>query len=428
MKKPKQNKKTIIKKIKETKIIKKILKTTSKINLSKNKFNTLELILVFIMALVFGILIGEMMFSDGKTSVSLTETSSAEIAEIENVYNTLTEEYVNKIDKESLKEAAISGMFSILGDQHSNYYNEEESADYKEQLNGYFYGMGATVYQEQGGLVTINDIYENSPAEKAGLKSGDQYLKINYVDATKLTPAEISELIKDTKGKEFALTVKRENKEVELKVTTGKVEIPSVESKIIEKNNEKIGYIALSVFASNTDEQFKTKLKELENQKISKLIIDLRYNSGGYTETVVNVASELLPYKKPIIQIVTDKNEEIKYSTGKNQQQYEIVVLINAGSASASEVLAAALNEQLGSELIGETTFGKGSVQKSKNLPSGGVIKYTTETWKTSKGNDIDKKGVEPTIKVEQSDKYYETFEEKDDVQLKKAIEVILKK
>lgn len=422
-----KQKKSIMKKIKQSKFYKKLHKVTSKIDLSKNKFNALELILMFIMALVFGVLIGEMVFSNGKTVSSITYKTSKELAEVENVYNTLVEQYINKIDKETLKEAAIDGMFSALGDQHSAYYNEEDSEDYKEELNGYFYGMGAAVYQEEGSLVTVNEIYPNSPAEKAGLKKGDQYLKINGEDTTKLTATEISKKIKDTKGKEFTLTIKRNEEQVNLKVTTGKVEIPSVTTKIFEKDKTKIGYLNLSVFASNTDEQFKKKLEELEKQNINKLIIDLRYNQGGYTETVVNIASELLPHKTPIIQIVKEKETEIKYSHKKNEKQYEIVVLINVGSASASEVLAAALNEQLGSELIGETTFGKGTVQQSKTLPSGGIIKYTTETWKTSKGKDIDQKGIKPTIKVEQSDKYYETYSEKDDTQLQKAIEIIKK-
>ena len=116
---------------------------------------------------------------------------------------------------------------------------------------------------------------------------------------------------------------------------------------------------------------------------------------------------------------------EIKYPKEKNNKKYKIVVLVNEGSASASEVLAASLNEQLGSQLVGTTTYGKGTVQKTKTLPSGGVIKYTIETWKTSKGKDIDGKGINPTIEVKQSDKYYKTNDKKDDTQYQKALEII---
>ncbi len=416
--------KNIKKKIKNKKVIKKIKEYTSKINLKKHKFNTIELILVFIMALIFGILIGEMVFSKGASSLSLKSTNKG-MAEIENVYNTLSEEYINQVNEDKLKDAAIEGMFSLLGDKHSVYYNEQESEDLKDELNGYFYGMGAGVYQEKGKLVTVSQIYKNSPAEKAGLKKGDQYLKINGEDVTKLSAEEISKKIKGKEGKTFVLTIKRNNKEKEIKIKTGKVEIPSVTKEIITEKNQKIGYVALSVFASNTDEQFEKELKELEKQNINKLIIDLRYNQGGHLDTVVNIASQFLDKKNPIIQIVKKDKTEIKYPKEKNNKKYKIVVLVNEGSASASEVLAASLNEQLGSQLVGTTTYGKGTVQKTKTLPSGGVIKYTIETWKTSKGKDIDGKGINPTIEVKQSDKYYKTNDKKDDTQYQKALEII---
>lgn len=416
--------KNIKKKIKNKKVIKKIKEYTSKINLKKHKFNTIELILVFIMALIFGILIGEMVFSKGASSLSLKTTNKG-MAEIENVYNTLSEEYINQVNEDKLKDAAIEGMFSLLGDKHSVYYNEQESEDLKDELNGYFYGMGAGVYQEKGKLVTVSQIYKNSPAEKAGLKKGDQYLKINGEDVTKLSAEEISKKIKGKEGKTFVLTIKRNNKEKEIKIKTGKVEIPSVTKEIITEKNQKIGYVALSVFASNTDEQFEKELKELEKQNINKLIIDLRYNQGGHLDTVVNIASQFLDKKNPIIQIVRKDKTEIKYPKEKNNKKYKIVVLVNEGSASASEVLAASLNEQLGSQLVGTTTYGKGTVQKTKTLPSGGVIKYTIETWKTSKGKDIDGKGINPTIEVKQSDKYYKTNDKKDDTQYQKALEII---
>lgn len=416
--------KNIKKKIKNKKVIKKIKEYTSKINLKKHKFNTIELILVFIMALIFGILIGEMVFSKGASSLSLKTTNKG-MSEIENVYNTLSEEYINQVNEDKLKDAAIEGMFSLLGDKHSVYYNEQESEDLKDELNGYFYGMGAGVYQEKGKLVTVSQIYKNSPAEKAGLKKGDQYLKINGEDVTKLSAEEISKKIKGKEGKTFVLTIKRNNKEKEIKIKTGKVEIPSVTKEIITEKNQKIGYVALSVFASNTDEQFEKELKELEKQNINKLIIDLRYNQGGHLDTVVNIASQFLDKKNPIIQIVKKDKTEIKYPKEKNNKKYKIVVLVNEGSASASEVLAASLNEQLGSQLVGTTTYGKGTVQKTKTLPSGGVIKYTIETWKTSKGKDIDGKGINPTIEVKQSDKYYKTNDKKDDTQYQKALEII---
>ncbi len=393
-----------------------------KLNLSKIKFNTLDLILVFIMALVFGVLTGEAIFSGKTPTLSLTSTSSSELNEIKSVYNTILNEYIEKVDSKKLKDAAIKGMISTLGDKHSIYFNEEESQSFQDELNGYFYGLGVAVSQKKGELVTISEVYEDSPAEKVGLKKGDQYLKINGSDVSKATADDISEKIKGTNGKEFTIVIKRDNTEKEVKVTTGKVAIPSVTKRIITNDKTKIGYLKISIFANNTDEQLKSKLNELDNYGIENLIIDLRYNQGGELDTAINIASEFLPKKTPIIQIINKKDTNIKYSKGNNNPKYNIIVLINEGTASASEVLAAALNEQLNSTLVGETTYGKGTVQKTKQLSDGTIIKYTTETWKTSKGNSIEKIGIKPTIELEQKDEYYVTGSEKDDSQLQMAI------
>ena len=171
--------KKILSKIQNSQLIKKIKQALSKAELGKNKFNTLELILIFIMALVFGILIGEMVFSNGSSSTSLTRKNNSNIEEITNVYNTLIEEYINEVNEEDLKEAAIEGMLNLLGDNYSLYYDEAESEEFKEELTGTFYGIGAEVYQEEGGLITVYNVFENSPAAKAGLEKGDEYLKIN---------------------------------------------------------------------------------------------------------------------------------------------------------------------------------------------------------------------------------------------------------
>ena len=395
------------------------------IDLSKTKFNTIEMILVFIMALVFGVLIGEVMFKENSHPVSLTSSTSAELHEIKDVYDTILSEYIDEVDKEQLKESAINGMMSSLKDKHSVYFNEFEAEQFQDELNGYFIGIGVAVYQEGKNLATIREVYKNSPAEKAGLKVKDQFLKVNGEDVTKATTEEISKKMKGKEGETFTLLIKRGEEQKEIKVTAGKVDIPSAKLETINKENKKIGYITLSIFANNTDEQLKDILKDVEKQQIKDLIIDLRYNQGGELETVLNIASEFLNKDAPIIRIKTKEKVDIRRSTGNKNSKYNIVVLVNKGSASASEVLAAALNEQLRAPIIGMTTYGKGTVQKTKQLSNGTIIKYTIETWQTSNGKNIDGVGVKPTIEIKQSSKYYDTLEKEDDVQLQKAIETI---
>ena len=377
------------------------------------------------MALVFGVLIGEVIFSSNKQPVTLIKSSSSELYEIQDVYNTILSEYIDSVDKEKLKEAAINGMMSSLKDKHSMYFDINASEQFQDELNGYFIGLGIAVSKEKEELVTIREVYKNSPAEKAGLKVKDQFIKINGEDVTKATTENISNKIRGKEGETFNLTIKRGEEEKEIKITTGKVEIPSVSSKVLDTNNKKIGYIALSIFATNTDEQIKEELKKLEKENLEDLIIDLRYNQGGELGTVINIASDFLDKKVPVIQIKTKKDTDIKYSKGNNNKKYNIAVLINKSSASGAEVLAAALNEQLNAPLIGQTTYGKGTVQKTKQLSNGTIIKYTIETWQTSKGKSIDGKGVKPTIELEQSDEYYKTLKDENDAQLQKAIEIL---
>lgn len=420
--------KKILSKIQNSQLIKKIKQALSKAELGKNKFNTLELILIFIMALVFGILIGEMVFSNGSSSTSLTRKNNSNIEEITNVYNTLIEEYINEVNEEDLKEAAIEGMLNLLGDNYSLYYDETESEEFKEELTGTFYGIGAEVYQEEGGLITVYNVFENSPAAKAGLEKGDEYLKINGEDVTNKNSSDVADMIKGKNGETITLTIRRGNEEKELKVTTAKVEIPSVSSEIINQNNTKIGYMAISIFAKNTDEQFSKHLETIEKEGINKLIIDLRSNNGGELETVINIASNFLNKDDVVVQTVLKDKTEKRYSTKNNTNKYDIVVLINGQSASGAEVLASALNENCNAELVGTTTYGKGTVQRTKTLSSGDMIKYTVETWKTSQGKEIEGVGIKPTIEVELSETYYKTLDQKDDNQLQTAIETILTK
>ncbi len=420
--------KKILSKIQNSQLIKKIKQALSKAELGKNKFNTLELILIFVMALVFGILIGEMVFSNGSSSTSLTRKNNSNIEEITNVYNTLIEEYINEVNEEDLKEAAIEGMLNLLGDNYSLYYDEAESEEFKEELTGTFYGIGAEVYQEEGGLITVYNVFENSPAAKAGLEKGDEYLKINGEDVTNKNSSDVADMIKGKNGETITLTIRRGDEEKELKVTTAKVEIPSVSSEIINQNNTKIGYMAISIFAKNTDEQFSKHLETIEKEGINKLIIDLRSNNGGELETVINIASNFLNKDDVVVQTVLKDKTEKRYSIKNNTNKYDIVVLINGQSASGAEVLASALNENCNAELVGTTTYGKGTVQRTKTLSSGDMIKYTVETWKTSQGKEIEGVGIKPTIEVELSETYYKTLDQKDDNQLQTAIETILTK
>lgn len=399
----------------------KIKKT--KINLTKTKFNTLELILVIVMALVSGLLVGEIFFSNKSNSQS-NVIYNQDIKDIEETYETILNEYYEDIDKTQLKQAAINGMLSILGDSYTNYFNEDTADTFNKELDGEFEGVGISIYQDTDGIATVSEVFDDSEAFKAGIKVNDKLIKFNNEDITKLTTSEIANKISGTKS-EFKLTIKREEKEETVNLKVGKVTIKSVSSKIIETEKNKIGYIKIDIFALNTDEQFKKALTEIKNKNVSKLIIDLRDNSGGHLDTTINIASEFLNKNQVICQI-KDKTKINKInSTKNNSDKYEVVVLVNEFSASASEVLSAALQEEYKATLVGVKTFGKGTVQTTYGLSNGTMIKYTSQTWLTSHGNSINKVGIKPDIEEKMNEKYYETGLEEDDNQFQKAIEVL---
>ena len=389
-----------------------------------NSYSLKTIILVFVLALILGILIGQMFFK--------TTNVSSKKNDMTTVYDTLKSQYIKKIDDKKLNEAAIKGMIDFIKkeykDDYTLYYDEKDTTSFTELLTGKFYGTGAEIYKKEDNPVTISRVFKNSPAEKAGLKPGDQYIKINGEDVTDKKADEISKMIKGKVKKTYDLVIRRDGKELKFTITTDIVDIPSVESKVIKKDNQKIGYIYIGIFASNTDEQFLEELNKLNKDKITKLIIDLRYDSGGDLDSVINIASNFMSKDQVVVKIVDKDNTTDKLSVKDSKNNYDLAILVNGQSASGSEVLASALRDNSGAVLIGEKTYGKGSVQRTKSLASGSMIKYTVQTWETSKNEQINKKGVKPDIEVKFDENYFKTFKEEDDNQLQKALEVLADK
>ena len=254
---------------------------------------------------------------------------------------------------------------------------------------------------------------------------------IKYMDNHKIenmSTSDFTNLVKNNKNKEVSLTIQRENELLDFKLEREIIELKSLFSKIIENEDKKVGYIYISLFAANTDEQFMKELKLLENKKIDSLIIDVRDNSGGHLKAVENIISQFLDKKHVIYQIQDKKNTKKVYSKGEHHKKYKITILVNEISASASEMLAASLQEEYKAVVVGKNTFGKGTVQKlidSNNLKLD--YKITTEKWLTPKGNWINKKGVKPDYEIDLSEDYFNDPNDQNDDQLKKALEILTK-
>ena len=393
-------------------------------------FNYAEVIVIMIITLILGGVIGSFITYLSRDTIKedkkICSSIPSEMNEFLDTYENIMNNYYEKVDSNKLLDAGINGMLEYLGDDYSVYMNQEETEDFDEQVEGKYVGIGVEIQATENGVV-VNRVFDKSPAKEAGIQKGDIFIKVNGEDVLKLTPVKISEMIKKDEDQLVDVVIKRGEEEKTFNLSLKQVDIESVETDIFEVNGKKVGYIKLSIFASNTYQKFERKLLELEVNKIDSLIIYVRDNSGGYLSSVTDIASLFLSKSKVVYQLDTKGIVEQIYANSNTKREYDIVVLANKASASASEILAGALQESYGAKVIGTNTFGKGTVQAAYKLKSGATVKYTIQKWLTPNGNWINEKGITPDIEVKLDDEYYKTFDKKDDNQLQKAIEELSK-
>lgn len=408
--------------VKTKNIFKRLL---NKLNPEENKFNFLEIILLIFMAFVVGVFASQAISL--KIPILNNTTVIEDTSELTRVYNLIINKYYGEVDKKELTSAAIKGMMNYLSDDYSMYFTEDEKNDFNERLNGVYTGLGVEITNDASNNAMIVTVFDNSSAKDANLKPGDIIAKINGEDVLGLGKEEVVKKIKGKSNYSFNMSVLRDDNLIDVKVVTKSITLSSVTSSVIEKDNEKIGYIYISIFALNTYDQFKKQLEELEKMKITSLIIDVRSNTGGHLTSVTSILDLFLNKTDVLYQIKSKDKIKKVYGTETSTRKYPIVVLTNELSASASEILASALKEAYGAKTVGIKTFGKGTMQNMLDLENGGMIKVTTEEWLTSKGNKINKEGVPVDYEVKLDEKYASNPSKETDNQLQKAIEVLTK-
>ena len=385
-----------IKKKKNDNIFKKIKKWyINKIRKNKLKLSLSETIFVMVITFMIGLIIGGIVMF-GKGPFGSDKSFNQFIA----TYNEINDFYYKEVDSEKLLESGIKGMVSYLGDPYSTYMSVETANEFNEEVEGVYHGIGAEITYKEDKKVHIGKVFADSPAEKAGLKTDDILIKVNNEDIKGLSLSEISSKVKGDVGTDVKITIIRDKEEKEISLKRDNVDTISVTGEVIERDDKKIGYLNVSIFAANTSKQFETELKKLENNKIDSLIIDLRNNQGGYLNSVTDIISLFIKKGLPIYELKIKDDIEIIYDKTDEERKYKIVVLVNSTSASASEVLSGALQETYKATIMGTKTFGKGKVQKVYALPSGALVKYTYQEWLTPLGNYIDGKGITPDIEV----------------------------
>jgi carboxyl-terminal processing protease len=388
----------------------------------KKKFGSAEVIVLTVSTLIISLSMGTFLGYRFFGSTNKENKYSTEIQQFIENYQYIIDNYYEEVDEEKLIDGAIKGVLSALGDPFSSFIDQSDSLNLT--LEGSFVGIGVEIITNEQGNVQIRKIFEGSPAEKSGLLVGDVITNVNGQDFKNKVPSELSNYIKNTNG-EILVIVERNGQAKTFKLEKGLVIIKSVTSDVYNNKGKKTGYIKVDVFSATTYNQFKTELTKIEKSGIDSLIIDLRNNSGGHLSVVRDITSLFLNKDKILYQTQFKEDIEKFYSSGKVDKDYEIVLLANAESASASELMIAALKDNLGSKIVGIKTFGKGTVQEVQDLTDGSKYKFTIKKWLTPKGMWVHGKGIVPDYEVTLSTDYLSNPTFENDNQLQKALEII---
>lgn len=344
-----------------------------------------------------------------------------DLEKVEQAYDLISKHYIHKVTHEELVSGAIQGMISQLEDPYSIYMDQETAKQFNQSLDSSFEGIGTEIGLEEERVVIVAP-YKDSPAEKAGLKARDEIISVNGESVKGLNVQEVSVKIRGKKGTKVQLEIKRPGvaKHLNFEIKRDQIPIETVFSSIKKESGKNIGYIEIASFSEKTAADFKEQLADLEKQEIDSLIIDVRGNPGGLLPAVAEITDAIVSSDKPFVQTEDRNGDKSKtYSRLEKKKPYNMAVLIDNGSASASEILAAAMEEAGGYTLIGEKTFGKGTVQQVVPMQDGSDIKLTTSKWLTPDGNWIHGKGIEPTIEIAQP-AIYKTYPLSIDATLKR--------
>lgn len=387
-----------------------------------SSFTIFEVMLIIVISIVFGMVVGYLV-----TYHKYQIGDSAKVAEIIRTYEEIRNEYNDDVSDDDLANAAIKGMVSVLNDPYSSYMDSKTSEAFNEIVDGEFVGIGVSIiFDTEANYNRVYSVYDSSPAKKVGMQEGDLIIEVNGVDVAGKMGDDMTSLIKGKEGSEVELTIKRGEELIKFSLKRSSIELKSVSDDVMDYEGSNIGYIRITSFAANTFSQFKKSLKKVEDKKIDGLVLDLRDNPGGHLEQARKML-ELFFKKKVVLYQTEEKGKKTKIlSTTKESRDYPVVILVNHGSASASEVMAASFKDNYKKvKIVGLPTYGKGTIQKSTNLSTGSSIKYTTQKWLTPKGKWLDEKGIEPDVAVDLNEEFYNNPIVENDPQIKEALKTI---
>lgn len=354
-------------------------------------------------------------------------SGSGQDKKLAEITNLIQNNYYQDVSQEQIEEGVLHGAVLALGDPYSAYMNVEEKQSYNESLEGAYVGIGVLTTFNSDWQAVIAQVYNNAPAQKAGLQKGDIFVAVDGQKINTMSSKDLSEVtgkIRGEAGTSVEITIERNGQEMSFTVQREEVHITYVTSRMLANN---IGYIKIDEFGGSALEEYQQAVAQLQEQGMQAMILDLRDNPGGFVDYAVEIADELLP--KATIISVRDKNgNEKQYTSDSKSMDFPMAVLVNQNSASASEILTVALKENQRAAIIGEKTYGKGIIQSHFNLSWGGYLKLTTASYYSPNGNAIHEVGVMPDIEVflpEEIQNDPSLLTDETDTQLQKAIEIL---
>jgi carboxyl-terminal processing protease len=371
--------------------------------LTRSVFTVAAFVAVF--ALGLGIGNGAVTFGNSNNLASVSEglPNNLNYSDVEELYDRLRKSFDGQLSEQDLLEGLKEGLVNATGDQYTQYLGPEEAKEFTEDLNGTFSGIGARLMLNENDLVMVETPLAGYPAEKAGLRARDVVAEIDGESALEMSVADAVEKIRGEAGTTVKLKIIRDSKQqLDFEIKRETITIPSVEHEILEGN---VGYMQVARFDETTASLAKKAANEFKAAGVKGVILDLRNNPGGILDAAVDLSGIWLPEGKMVLQ---EKRDDVVVKTFESEGPatlagMETVVLINEGSASASEITAGALRDNNAATLMGEKSFGKGSVQTVQELPDGGILKVTIARWFTPNGKNIDKEGIQPDKKVTRS-------------------------
>ncbi len=347
--------------------------------------------------------------SNSDSVASSGDLTNEDLKKLELVYDTLVNGYVDKnINKDDLINGALKGMAEATGDPYTNYLVNDETAAIDETMTGSFGGIGAELRSENNRVI-ISNTREGTPAQKIGLQENDAILKVNGEDMEGKSISYVVSKVRGEVGTDVTLTIQRGTQELEVKITRAKIAIETVKG-TVDSTDATIGHVQINSFAKNTAKEVEKAVTDLREKGVKKFIFDVRYNPGGLLDQAIMIANMFVDEGKTILNVENRDGQIKSYKASKDYGTFKItepyVLLVNEGSASASEILAAALKESADAKLIGKKTYGKGTVQSVIEVGDNAELKYTIAKWLTPNKTWIHKTGIEPTEEVSMPDYY----------------------